>query len=81
MLANGGADILNVELMNRRAYNSIFHEAKTLQEIFGDINDSLASVSESKRERNLKPIKSAIDNARAYGSAVLREVEAVLHAA
>ena len=80
MLAEGGADILPVELMNRTAYNSMFKRGMTLQELYDATAAGLEGKSDNARDRQLRPIRSAMENADAYGSAVLEAVERVVDA-
>lgn len=74
MLIDGGASILPVELLNRGAFNSIFKQGLTLGELYTHAEEKHAGLSEKGRERKLKPIKAAIENADAYGDAVLAEI-------
>ena len=81
ILVGAGAQLLPVELKSRRAYNAMFKDAATLDEIRADIDAATKSATVSARERKLKPIEGAIENARAYANAVLADVETMLNAA
>lgn len=80
-IAAAGVGVLGPELVTRRAYASMFQEAKSLRELRHDVEAKVTNATASARERALKPYDGAIANAQAYAGAVLAEVKEMLHAA
>lgn len=81
MLLDGGADILPVELMDRGSFNSVFKRAVTLAELQAAAEEEGRDLTPSAKERKMRPILGAVQNARAYGDAVLAEIEGMIDVA
>lgn len=80
-IIDSGADVLPVELMNRAAFDSVFQQGVTLEELRDRVIKGNRDLSEAALARKLKPIQGAIDNARAYADAVLAQISEAQHAA
>ena len=80
-IAQAGIGVVGAEIMTRRAFSSMFQDARTLSELRGIAAARCEGATKSARERTLKPFDGAIENARHYAGAVLSEVEVMLDAA
>ena len=82
MIEEGGATTLAVELMDRSAFGAMFSEAMLLSELVVEAEGRAGRLSQSGKERVLRPLRGAAENAKAYADAVLDQLrERLAHAA
>ena len=82
MIEEGGATTLVVELMDRSAFGAMFSEAMLLSELVTEAEGRAERLSQSGKDRALRPFRGAAENAKAYADAVLDQLrERLAHAA